>query len=124
MVDRFHLRERVDGLSVAYLVGHKNPLFRVCDLGDFLIVEHAVSRTKAGDDRVGAGDANPGKVDVGWVQNGVDVAALVSGVLVVSANVAVAGCVVKFLLWRCNGGVHDDSLVKWVFVAFGASSVP
>ena len=124
MVDRFHLRERVDGLSVAYLVGHKNPLFRVCDLGDFLIVEHAVSRTKAGDDRVGAGDANPGKVDVGWVQDGVEVAALVSGMLVVSAYVAVAGFVVEFMLWGCDGGVNDDGPVMWVFIGFGASSVP
>ena len=61
---------------------------------------------------------------VGWIHDGVDVVALVGGMLVVSAYVAVAGFVVKFMLWRCNGGVHDDSLVKWVFVAFGASSVP
>ena len=124
MVNWFHFREKVGGLSAAHLVGDLNPLFRVCDLGDFVLVEHAVTLTKAGDDRVGAGDANPGKVVVGWIQDGVEVAALVSGMLVVSAYVAVAGFVVKFMLWRCNGGVHDDSLVKWVFVAFGASSVP
>ena len=116
--------KKVGGLSAAHLVGHLNPLFRVCNLGDFLIVEHAVSRTKAGDDRVGAGDANPGKVDVGWIQDGVEVAALVSGMLVVSAYVAVAGFVVKFMLWGCNGGVHDDRLVMWVFIGFGASPVP
>ena len=110
MVDRFHLRERVDGLSVAYLVGHKNPLVRVCDLGDFLIVEHAVSRTKAGNERVGAGDANPGKVVVGWVQDGVDVAALVSGVLVVSANVAVT---VVSLKSCCRGAMVVFTMIAW-----------
>ena len=124
MVNWFHFRERVGGLSVAHMVGDLNPLFRVCDLGDFVLVEHAVTLTTASDDRVGAGDANPGKVIVGWIHDGVDVAALVGGMLVVSAYVAVAGFVVEFMLWRCNGGVHDDRSVMWVFIGFGASPVP
>ena len=124
VVNGFHSRERVLGMSVAQQMGELSPLFRVCDLGDFVVVEHADSLTEAGDDRVGASDANPGKVIVGWIQDGVEVAALVGGMLVVSAYVAVAGFVVKFMLWRCNGGVHDDRLVMWVFIGFGASPVP
>ncbi len=124
MVNWFYFRERVGGLSVAHQVGDLNPLFRVCDLGDFVVVEHADLLTKAGDDRVGAGDANPGKVIVGWIHDGVDVVALVGGMLVVSAYVAVTGFVVEFVLWRCNGGVNDDRSVMWVFIGFGTSAVP
>jgi hypothetical protein len=111
-------------MSVAQQVGELSPLFRVCDLGDFVVVEHADSLTEAGDDRVGASDANPGKVIVGWIHDGVDVVALVGGMLVVSAYVAVTGFVVEFMLWRCNGGVNDDRSVMWVFIGFGASPVP
>ena len=71
-------------------------------------MEHAKSHTKAGDDGVGASDADPVKVIVGWIHDGVDVVASVGGMLMVSAYVAVADFVVEFVLWWCNGGVDDD----------------
>jgi hypothetical protein len=89
-------------------LGELSPLFRVCDFGNFVVVEHAKSHTKAGDDGVGASDADPVKVIDGWIHDGVAVVASVGGMLVVSAYVAVADFVVEFVLWGCNGGVNDD----------------
>jgi hypothetical protein len=124
VVDRFHLRDRVDGLSIAHLMGQLLPLFPVSNPVDFFFVEHAVACTKARDDRVGTGDADSGKVVVGRVQDGVDVTTVVGEVLVVSADVAVARCDIEFLVWWCNCGVDNDSLVDGVLVAFGTCSVP
>jgi len=98
VVDRFHLWDGVDGLSVAHLMGQLLPLFPVCDPVDFFIVEHAVACTNARDDRVCTGDADSGKVVGGRVQDGVDVPTMVGVVLVVSANVAVARFVDQFLV--------------------------
>ena len=67
MVDRFHLWDGVDGLSVAHLLGQLLPFFPVCDPVDFFIVEHAVAGTKARDDRGSTSDADSGKVFSGGV---------------------------------------------------------
>ena len=49
---------------------------------------------------------------------------MVGVVLVVSANVAVARFFDLFMVWWCDNGVHSDSLVERVLVAFGALSMP
>ena len=49
---------------------------------------------------------------------------MVGVVLVVSANVAVARLSNLFVVWWCDSGVHNDSLVERVLVAFGALSMP
>ena len=114
----------MDGLSVAHLLGQLLPLFPGSDLVDFMIVEHAVTRTDARDDRVGTGDADSDEVVGGRAQDGVDVPTMVGVVMVVSADVAVTWFVDLFMVWRCNSGVHNDSLVEKVLVAFGACSMP
>ena len=114
----------VDGLSVAHLLGQLLPLFPGCGLVDFIIVEHAVACTNARDDRVGTGGADSDELIGGRVQDGVDVPTVVGVVMVVSADVAVTWFVDLFMVWRCNSGVHNDSLVERVLVAFGACSMP
>ena len=49
---------------------------------------------------------------------------MVGVVLVVSADVAVASFIDLFVVWLCDNGVHDDCLVGWVLLAFGALSMP
>ena len=49
---------------------------------------------------------------------------MVVWVVVVLANVAISALFDLFVMWLCDNGVHDDCLVGWVLLAFGALSMP
>ena len=94
------------------------------DLMDFLLEEHTVPPADVSDNGVRAGDADSGEVFRSRVEDSVVVSTLVDMVVVVPADLAEPWFVSQFLVWWCDGGVHDDSLVEGVHVAFGACSVP
>ena len=116
--------DRVDGLPVAHRLGNLLPLCLCFDVVDLCVVEHPVACADVCNDGVGYRHPDSGQVSSRGIHDSVELPTVVDRVLVVSADVSVASFIDLFVMWWCDNGVHDDCLVDWVLLAFGALSMP